>query len=119
MAAHGAIPFSTVHQKPLVVTLPSSKALHLFEPEPYVQTDGPLPKPLQALRTPGDATYDPIRRVIVIRCANNTFASVPFLQQQDKKRLEASEWWKGVWPQWLTNKVLRLNSESERGAERP
>ena len=88
------------------------KILHLFDPQPFrANVNEPLPKLFQALGRPGEATYDPTSRMIVIRCANDSFVYVPSLQTQDKKRLDAQEWWKGVWPQWLKNKVLSLNYE--------
>ncbi|EJC97747.1 Formyltransferase [Fomitiporia mediterranea MF3/22] len=98
------------HQKPIVTTLPSLKTLQLHAPQPFVQptSDAEPPKPLRALHTPGDTTFDPTTRKLAIRCANGTFLYVPVVKQQDKKLLSAEDWWKGVWPEWLNNKVMKL-----------
>ena len=67
-----------------------------------------LPKPLQALKNPGSMTFDPTLGMVAIRCANDSYIHVPFVKQQDKRRLAASGWWLGVNPQWLSNKVLQF-----------
>ena len=97
--------------------LPSSKTLQLHSPLPFVRSssDKELPKPLRALRSPGDATYDPTTRMLAVRCAGDTFLYVPSVKQQDKKQLAAQEWGKGVWPEWLNNRVIKLGHIGQTG----
>ncbi|PAV15196.1 Formyltransferase [Pyrrhoderma noxium] len=97
------------HQEALYTYLPSGKALQLFCPQVYPSHPmKELPKPLQALKNPGSMTFDPTLGMVAIRCANDSYIHVPFVKQQDKRRLAASDWWLGVNPQWLSNKVLQF-----------
>ncbi|OCB86280.1 Formyltransferase [Sanghuangporus baumii] len=63
------------HQRPLTTTLPSRKTLQLHSPQPYTGafSSPELPKPLRALRTPGDTTYDPTTRMLAIRYRRGIF----------------------------------------------
>ena len=58
---------------------------------------------------PGDATYIPHRRTVVVRCSSHTYIQVHSLQLENRRALEAKEWWNGIRSNWLSdNRVLQL-----------
>ena len=88
--------------------------MQLHEPRPY---DGPcgsgeLPRPLQALENPGEATYDPTTDALAVRCAGDSYAYVPKVRQQNRKLLAAKQWWVGANPEWVKDRIVRLGIPS-------
>ncbi|KAF8317692.1 Formyltransferase [Clavulina sp. PMI_390] len=50
------------------------------------------------LKAPGDATYDPHLRAVVVRCANDSFLAVTKVQTEGKKETVVRDYWNGVRP---------------------
>lgn len=63
------------------------------------------------LQRPGDATYDPNLHAIVVRSAEDSFLAVSRLQTEGRKEASAHDWWNGVRPELLKNRVLRLGNQ--------
>ncbi|TBU22191.1 Formyltransferase [Dichomitus squalens] len=84
------------HQKPMAAMLKIGRTLQLHNPcvltEVYADIENHLP-------TEGTAKFHPPSGAIVIRCAENTYLSVPQVRQQDRHLLKAKEWWNGVKPE--------------------
>ena len=99
-------------QKPLTTILPSKWSLQLHKPTVLEESLAPVSvhRPSPILTNPGDSIYDRRSRTLIIRCANDTFISVPTVKQQDRNLLAAKEWWNGVNPTWLENGVLKLGN---------
>ena len=75
-------------------------------------TLGSLPGP-ERLRDPGDATYDPNLRALLVRCAGDSLIKVASLQTENRKRASAHDWWNGVQTNMLHNKVLRFTPDNK------
>ncbi|KAI0367676.1 Formyltransferase [Pilatotrama ljubarskyi] len=84
------------HQKPLTTFLKSQSTLQLHEPS--VLTD--VPASIKGvLPAEGAAIFHPRSSTLIVRCAGNTYLSVPMVRQQDRHLLKAKEWWNGVKPE--------------------
>jgi len=106
------------HQRPLIVYLPTRKALQLHSPSVY---SAPAPTDDVLLPTiPGTAIYYPPTRTLLVRCASNSTScslsgsdsgssgsisalpspgsilSVPRVKQEGRALLAAKEWWNGA-----------------------
>ncbi|KAI0350884.1 Formyltransferase [Trametes cingulata] len=84
------------HQKPLTTLLQTQRTLQLHEPS--VLEDAPAGVK-ELLPVEGTAVFHPPSKALVIRCAGETYLSVPMVRQQDRHLLKAKEWWNGVKPE--------------------
>ncbi|RDX47192.1 Formyltransferase [Lentinus brumalis] len=91
------------HQKPVTAVLQNGRTLQLHSPSildvPPVGLDKELP-------VEGSATFHPPSRALIVRCADNTYLSVPEVRQQDRHLLKAKEWWNGVKPEMRLHDAL-------------
>ncbi|KAI0720774.1 formyl transferase [Cerioporus squamosus] len=91
------------HQKPVTALLQNGRTLQLHNPsvlaDPPVGLDKELP-------VEGTATFYPPLRALVVRCADDTYLSVPEVRQQDRHLLKAKEWWNGVKPEMRLHGAL-------------
>jgi len=97
------------HQRPLTITLPSSKLLQLHKPA--------ICLPHSALVEPGDATYNPRDKSLVIRCARDTYVRVAAVKQEGRNLLPVSEWWNGVPPAWQQTGLVKFRNHNGVDAE--
>lgn len=60
------------------------------------------------LQHPGDATYDPQTRSLIVKCAGQTFIAVTRLQTENRREAVAHEWWNGVKADLQPSRTLHL-----------
>jgi len=92
------------HQRALYTNMQNGTSVKLLD-----VTLGPLPGPAN-LRDPGDATYDPNLRALLVRCAGDSLIQVANLQTENRKHASAHDWWNGVHRDMLQNKVLQFTA---------
>ncbi|KAH9886080.1 Formyltransferase [Cubamyces lactineus] len=84
------------HQKPMTTLLKTQRTLQLHDPSVLVDVPSEI---TGQLSTEGTAVFHPPSKALVVRCANDTYLSVPMVRQQDRHILKAKEWWNGVKPE--------------------
>ncbi|KAI8976661.1 Formyltransferase [Trametes punicea] len=84
------------HQKPMTTLLKTQRTLQLHDPSVF--TDVPQ-SVKDHLPTEGTAIFHPPSQALIVRCAEDTYLSVPMVRQQDRHILKAKEWWNGVKPE--------------------
>ncbi|KAI1786055.1 Formyltransferase [Ganoderma leucocontextum] len=107
-AEHSKIDFSTMtacrivgthraisHQKPMTTMLKIGRTLQLHSPSVLVEE---YPDIQSHLPVEGVATFHPPSGALIVRCAENTYLTVPEVRQQDRRLLNAKQWWNGVTP---------------------
>ncbi|KAL7277387.1 hypothetical protein ACG7TL_009249 [Trametes sanguinea] len=84
------------HQKPLTTLLKTQRTLQLHDPCALSDLPAGVKDQLPA---EGTAVFYPPLKVLVVRCAGDTYLGVPMVRQQDRHLLEAKSWWNGVKPE--------------------
>jgi len=84
------------HQKVIFTKLRTGKTLQLHD---SVVSKESLSTMLTYIPEPGMAIYHPPSKSLVVHCAGDTLLAVQKVQQQDKKALDAKQWWNGVRPE--------------------
>ncbi|KAL1946221.1 hypothetical protein VTO73DRAFT_15348 [Trametes versicolor] len=84
------------HQKPMTTLLKTGRTLQLHQPSVLRS----IPDELKdRLPEEGCAIFHPPSKALIVRCAGETYLSVPMVRQQDRHLLKAKEWWNGVKPE--------------------
>lgn len=78
------------HQRPLTLNLPVVKTLQIHSPS---VVDSP---PHFVPDVPGRACLSKPTNSLLIRCAESTVLSVPFVKQEGKALVDAKAWWNGA-----------------------
>ncbi|PIL23585.1 hypothetical protein GSI_14898 [Ganoderma sinense ZZ0214-1] len=81
------------HQKPVTTMLKIGRTLQLHNPSVFTGQHSDIESHLPV---EGAATYHPPTKTLVVRCAENTYLRVPEVRQQDRRLLNAKQWWNGV-----------------------
>ncbi|KAI0676524.1 Formyltransferase [Trametes maxima] len=84
------------HQKPMTTLLKTQRTLQLHELAVIIDIPANVK---EHLPTEGTATFYPPSKALIIRCAGDSYLSVPMVRQQDRHLLKAKEWWNGVKPE--------------------
>ncbi|KAM5536107.1 hypothetical protein V8D89_010206 [Ganoderma adspersum] len=92
------------HQKPITTILKIGRTLQLHNPSVFAEQ---YPDIENYFPVEGAATYHSPTKTLVVRCAQNTYLSVPEVRQQDRRLLNAKQWWNGVTP------AMRLTEGAE------